>query len=300
MENLKERTLRLYKEKKDKEKEKQKILEQIKNETFLESDDDIQKEEEEREEENTKILSKNTEYESPDTNDDSGTGHESDDSAMEDDDLYENEMENLKPPYFYIDYDEGNIQIAKDFEYNTLLVKRNDGLTETNIHDILSKKMFDLKKTHLIINCWKVLTKSNLNIFSFDCSDTNEKKFQKKMEERIKWGSKPFIKERLTRDQQREFTPFRKGVDELLKSLFYYGVKIFIVSNSDYTFVKRLFEYYRLDKYIEAFFTPSVCGLPSGKLSYHDDSYNDRRKINKARVFVCIERYMGRLPLKTK
>ena len=243
-------------------------------------------------------MNKNTEYESPDTNDDSGTEHESDDSVMEDDDLDENEMENLKPPYFYIDYDEGNIQIAKDFEYNTLIVKRNDGLTETNIHDILSKKMFDLKKTHLIINCWKVLTKSNLNIFSYDCSDTNEKKFQKKMEDRIKWGSKPFIKERLTRDQQREFTPFRKGVDELLKSLFYYGVKIFIVSNSDYTFVKRLFEYYRLDKYIEAFFTPSVCGLPSGKLSHHDDSYNDRRKINKARVFVCIERYMGRLPLK--
>lgn len=217
---------------------------------------------------------------------------------MDDEEIDENELENLKPPYFYIDYDEGNIQIAKDFEYKTLTVKRNEGLDDNIIKNILSKKMFDLKKTHLVINCWKVLTKSNLNIFSYDCSDISEKKFQKKMEEKIKWGSKPFLKERLTRDEQKEFTPFRDGVFTLLKSLYHHGVKIFIVSNADYTFVKRLFEYYKLDKYIEAFFTPSVCGLPSGKLSHHDDSYNDRRKINKARVFVCIERYIGRLPIR--
>ena len=117
------------------------------------------------------------------------------------------------------------------------------------------------------------------------------------MEDRIKWGSKPFLKEHLTRDEKQEFTPFRTGVEKLLKSLHHYGVKIFIVTNADYTFVNRFFQYYKLDKYIEAFFTPSICGLPSGKISLHDDSYNDRRKINKARVFVCIERYVGRLPI---
>jgi phosphoglycolate phosphatase-like HAD superfamily hydrolase len=271
-ENIKQKTLRLYKEKKEKEKEKKELLKKIKDGNLTDTDD----------EKETKNISE----------------HESDDSLMDDEEIDENELENLKPPYFYIDYDEGNIQIAKDFEYKTLTVKRNEGLDDNTIKNIFSKKMFDLKKTHIVINCWKVLTKSNLNIFSYDCSDVSEKKFQKKMEEKIKWGSKPFLKERLTRDEQKEFTPFRDGVDSLLKSLYHHGVKIFIVSNADYTFVKRLFEYYRLDKYIEAFFTPSVCGLPSGKLSYHDDSYNDRRKINKARVFVCIERYIGRLPLK--
>ena len=157
---------------------------------------------------------------------------------------------------------------------------------------------FKFEKKYLIINCWKVLTRSNLNVFSFDCNDVDHKKFERKMEEKIKWGSKPYVKERLTRDEQRAFTPFREGIPEMLKSLFHYGVKIFIVSNSDYTFVTRLFQYYKLDKYIEAIFTPSVCGLPSGRLTYHPDSYSDRRKISKDRVFVCIERYVGRLPLK--
>ena len=298
-ENIKQRTLRLYKEKKEKEKEKKELLKKIKNGDFTDSENEKETEKISEDEMQEQVI-QNTNYDSPDTNDDSGTEHESDDSLIDDEEIDENEIENIKPPYFYIDYDEGNIQIAKDCEYSTLTVKRNEGLTDNTIKNILSKKMFDFKKTHLIINCWKVLTKSNLNIFSYDCGDVSEKKFQKKMEEKIKWGSKPFLKERLTHDEQREFTPFNDGVDTLLKSLYHYGVKIFIVSNADYTFVKRLFEYYRLDKYIEAFFTPSVCGLPSGKLSYKDDSYNDRRKINKARVFVCIERYIGRLPLKTK
>lgn len=297
-ENIKQRTLRLYKEKKEKEKEKKELLKKIKDGNLTDTDNEKETKNISEEENEEDPIIQNTNYESPDTNDDSGTEHESDDSLMEHEEIDENELENLKPPYFYIDYDEGNIQIAKDFEYKTLTVKRNEGLDDNIIKNILSKKMFDFKKTHLIINCWKVLTKSNLNIFSYDCSDVSEKKFQKKMEEKIKWGSKPFLKERLTRDEQKEFTPFRDGVDSLLKSLYHHGVKIFIVSNADYTFVKRLFEYYKLDKYIEAFFTPSVCGLPSGKLSHHDDSYNDRRKINKARVFVCIERYMGRSPLK--
>ena len=38
------------------------------------------------------------------------------------------------------------------------------------------------------------------------------------MEEKIKWGSKPYMKERLTRDEQRAFTPFRR-IHEMLKSL---------------------------------------------------------------------------------
>lgn len=294
-ENLKQRTLRLYKEKKQKEKEKQELIQNIKNDKFIDSDDEVKSEKEDEPiEDNNKIIN----YETPDTNEDTDTEHESDDSLMNDEELDENEIDDKKPPYFYIDYDESNIQIAKNYEYGTLLLNRKDGITQKHINEILSKKLFNFDKTYLIINCWKILTKSNLNIFSYDCTDVSEKKFQKKMEEKIKWGSKPFLKERLTRDEQKEFTPFRDGVEKFLKSLYHYGVKIFIVSNADYTFVKRLFEYYRLDKYIEAFFTPSVCGLPSGKLLHQDDTYNDRRKINKARVFVCIERYIGRLPIK--
>ena len=294
-ENIKQRTLRLYKEKKQKEKEKKELVEKINK--GIEFDDENTKVKQSKVEvENEKKEPQKKDYSSPDTDDHTDSEHESDDSLLGDDED-EDELLIQKPPYFYIDYDEGNIQLAKNSEYDTLLVKRNEGLTLELIKKILSNKLFKFEKKYLIINCWKVLTRSNLNIFSFDCSDVDHKKFERKMEDKIKWGSKPYIKERLTRDEQRAFTPFREGIPEMLKSLFHYGVKIFIVSNSDYTFVTRLFQYYKLDKYIEAIFTPSVCGLPSGRLTHHPDSYSDRRKISKDRVFVCIERYVGRLPL---
>ena len=294
-ENIKQRTLRLYKEKKQKEKEKKELVEKINK--GIEFDDENTKVKQSKvEDENIKEEAQKKDYSSPDTEDHTNSDDESDDSVLGDDED-EDEFLIQKPPYFYIDYDEGNIQLAKNSEYETLLVKRNEGLTPELIKKILSNKLFKFEKNYIIINCWKVLTKSNLNVFSFDCTDVDPKKFERKMEDKIKWGSKPYIKERLTRDEQRAFTPFREGIQEMLKSLFHYGVKIFIVSNSDYTFVTRLFQYYKLDKYIEAIFTPSICGLPSGRLTHHPDSYSDRRKISKDRVFVCIERYVGRLPL---
>ena len=302
-ENLKQKTMRLYREKKEKDKQRLELIKKIEAGLEIENEDknnDLSNENNDLSHENVKINVKKksqNKYESPDTNDDSGTEYESDDSLLADAEDDEDELLINKPPYFYIDYDEGNIQLAKNTDYSTLLVKRNDGLNPQLIKDILSNKLFNLKKTHLIINCWKVLTKSNLNVFSYDCTEFNAKKFEQKMEDKIKWGSKPFMKERLTRDQQRQFTPFRDGIIEMLKSLYHHGVKIFIVSNSDYSFVYRLFQYYKIDHYIEEFFTPSQCGLPSGRLTYHPDSYNDRRKISKERVFVCIERYIGRLPL---
>ena len=295
-ENIKQRTLRLYKEKKQKEKEKKELVEKI-NQGIEFDDDNTKVEQNKVDVDDQKKEPQNKDYSSPDTDDHTDSEHESDDSLLGDDEE-EDELLIQKPPYFYIDYDEGNIQLAKNSEYETLLVKRNEGLTPELIKKILSNKLFKFEKKYLIINCWKVLTRSNLNVFSFDCTDVDHKKFERKMEEKIKWGSKPYMKERLTRDEQRAFTPFREGIHEMLKSLFHYGVKIFIVSNSDYTFVTRLFQYYKLDKYIEAIFTPSVCGLPSGRLTHHPDSYSDRRKISKDRVFVCIERYVGRLPLK--
>lgn len=305
-ENIKMKTLRLYKEKKEREQEKDKLLEQLENDENDFDSDNEKKSGNENSEDNDENknndennVEKLSDFESVDTDDDSGTEHESDDSLLYDGEVDENEIENLNSPFFYIDYDERNIEIAKNFDYNTLLINRKEGLTKEIIKSIISKKLFQPNKTHLIVNCWKVFTKSNLNIFSYDCTDVSDKKFQKKMEDKIKWGSKPYLKGNLTLDEKRDYTPFRDGIHTLLKSMYHYGVKIFIISNSDYSFVKRLFEYYNLDKYIEAFFTPSVCGLPSGKITHNDDTYRDRRKINKARVFVCIERYLGRLPIKS-
>ena len=122
------------------------------------------------------------------------------------------------------------------------------------------------------------------------------KKFKNRLETTIKWGSKYHIKDKLGKTDRDNYNLFRDGVGNFLKSLYHNNVKIFIVSNSHYSFVKNVFEYYKLDKYIEEYFTPSKCGLPQGKLISQIDSFKDGRKINKERMFACIERYVGRLP----
>ena len=226
--------------------------------------------------------------------------NDSDDSLIGDEEYKKKHVVNRNHviPYLYIDYDEKNIQIAKDIGYRTIQVKRNEGITPEIADKLRANNYCDSKKNYIIINCWKVLTRSNLNIFSFDNKGVDSKKFRQKLEDKIKWGSKPYIKERLTKEEQQEFTPFRDDIISTIQWLHDKNdAKIFIVSNSNYSFVKKIFEYYNLDRCIEEYFTPSRCGMPSGRLMLNNDSYNDRRKINKARVFACIERYVGRLPI---
>tara|TARA_Y100000389_G_scaffold197163_1_gene231232 strand:- start:565 stop:1431 length:867 start_codon:yes stop_codon:yes gene_type:complete len=207
------------------------------------------------------------------------------------------EDENIKSviPYFYIDYNIDSIDLAKNMDYKTLKIDR-DGLSKPLMNKISSGKMFDLENYYLVINCWRVLTKSNIGTYSFDTEKYDPKKFKVKLETTIKWGSKYHIKDKLSKHDRDNYSLFRDGVDDFLKSLFHNNVKIFIVSNSHYSFVKSIFEYYKFDKYIEEYFTPSKCGMPQGKLISQVDSFKDGRKINKERMFACIERYIGRLP----
>lgn len=198
-------------------------------------------------------------------------------------------------PYYYIDYNVDSIECAKKYNYNTLKVDR-DGLSKNDMDKISSGELINLNKYHVIINCWRVLTKSNIGTYSFDTEKYEPKKFKVKLETTIKWGSKFHIKEKLTKTEQENYSLFRDGVPEFLKSLHDSNVKIFIVSNSHYSFIKSIFEYYKLDKYIEEYFTPSKCGIPQGKYLSQCDSFKDGRKINKERMFACIERYIGRQP----
>ena len=205
------------------------------------------------------------------------------------------ENESNVVPYYYIDYNTDSINLAKNMEYNVLRVDR-DGLTKTLMDKIVSGKIVNIDNYNIIINCWRVLTKSNIGTYSFDTEKYDHKKFKVKLETTIKWGSKYHIKDKLSKGERDNYSLFRDGVPDFLKSLHHKGVKIFIVSNSHYSFVKNIFEYYKLDKYVEEFFTPSKCGLPQGKLVSQIDSFKDGRKLNKERVFACIERYIGRLP----
>lgn len=197
-------------------------------------------------------------------------------------------------PYLYIDYNDVHINIAKKYGYKTILVKKKEGLTSELMSDIIEGKICKLEHYHIIINCWKVLTKSNLNSFSFDSLDYDAKRFSSNLEEKYKWGNKLYLKERLTKDEKKLFSLFRPGVVDFMKSLYKKGVKIFVTCNSHYNFVRSILIHYNLFRYIEDIVTPSRCGIPHGKTNY-SDSYKDGRQINKERVFVCIERHVGRL-----
>ncbi len=207
----------------------------------------------------------------------------------------EDENQKIVTPYVYIDYNTDSIELAKKNNYKTIKINR-DGLSKSIMNNISSGKLFNLSNYYIIINCWRVLTKSNIGTFSFDTTGYDSKKFKTKIETTIKWGSKYHTKDKLSKNERDNYGLFRDGVDSFLKSLYHNNVKIFIVSNSHFSFVKSVFEYYKLDKYIEEFFTPSKCGLPQAKLISHYDSFKDGRKINKERMFACIERYIGRLP----
>ena len=212
----------------------------------------------------------------------------------------EDNYSNNSPPFVYIDFKEEYINLAKTNNYKTILINKEEGLTDKQMKRILNGERFDFsKKKYVIINLWKVLTKSNLNSFSYNSTHTSKEKFINKIEDKIKWGTKKYLKENLTPDERSDFSLFRDGVVEFLKSLFHKNIKIFITCNADYSFVKGILEHYKINRYIEAIFTPSQCLLPRGRIGKKPEQYKDRRRINKERVFVCIERYVGRLHIKT-
>ena len=80
-------------------------------------------------------------------------------------------------PYYYIDYNVDSIECAKKYNYNTLKVDR-DGLSKNDMDKISSGELINLNKYHVIINCWRVLTKSNIGTYSFDTEKYEPKKFK--------------------------------------------------------------------------------------------------------------------------
>ena len=199
-----------------------------------------------------------------------------------------------KLPYLYIDYSDDSLKEAEKYGYSTFKIDKKNGITSEQINNLLSNKIVDLSKNHIVINLWKVLTKSNLTSASFDTSGVDIKKFTNQFEEKLKWGSYLSKRDELSANDRKKYSLFRDNIDHLLKSLKEKNVRVFIISNAHYSFVESIFNYYELNQYIEKIYTPSQCGLPSSyKKTF--DSFPDTRIINKLRIFVCIERHVGRL-----
>jgi phosphoglycolate phosphatase-like HAD superfamily hydrolase len=199
-----------------------------------------------------------------------------------------------KLPYLYIDYSDDSLKEAEKYGYSTFKIDKKTGITKEQINNLLSNKIVDLSKNHIVINLWKVLTKSNLTSASFDTSGVDIKKFTNQFEEKLKWGSYLSKREELSANDRKKYSLFRDNIEYFLKRLKEKNVRVFIISNAHYSFVESIFNYYELNQYIEKIYTPSQCGLPSSyKKTF--DSFPDTRIINKLRIFVCIERHVGRL-----
>ena len=196
-----------------------------------------------------------------------------------------------KLPYLLIDYNDKNSNVADKYGYNTLLIDKKYGISNVNIDDINN----EIKNNkYIIINFWRILTKSNLNNISYDCADIDYKKFVNLFEKKYKWGIKEKPSDDLTREEINNYELIYDNVLEIIKHIYNHGKKIFIISNAHYSFIQNILKYYKLDKYIEKIITPSMCGIPyvynSGK-----EVIQDSRKINIERFFIYIERYIGRL-----
>ena len=148
---------------------------------------------------------------------------------------------------------------------------------------------------HIIINLWKVLTKSNLNNISYECSDIDYKKFINLFEKKYKWGTKGIkLKEGLTKEEKEDYSLIYDEVYDFFKILYEKKKKIFIISNAHNSFIENILKHYRINKFVEKIVTPSVCGMPHG-YNEGEENFPDTRKINLERIFIYIERYIGRL-----
>jgi hypothetical protein len=284
-EDIKKKTLETIKKRKEAREKKQK------------EDDEIEKKlkvlrEKHSLEENISLkvedISQNTTDISQNTTDISQNTTDISQNTM---DISQNISLSDKLPYLLIDYNDKNINFADEYEYNTLLIDKKHGISNVNIDDIDNKIK---NNKYIIINFWRILTKSNLNNISYDCADIDYKKFVNLFEKKYKWGIKEKPSDDLTREEINNYELIYDNVLEIIKHIYNHGKKIFIISNAHYSFIQNILKYYKLDKYIEKIITPSMCGISyvynSGK-----EVIQDSRKINIERFFIYIERYIGRL-----
>jgi hypothetical protein len=209
--------------------------------------------------------------------------------------VLENEVVLDKLPYFYIDYSPENIEFSNKYGYESFLIDKKIGITGENIDNIMINNAISTGNHHIIINLWKVLTKSNLNNISYECSDIDYKKFINLFENKYKWGAKGSkLKEGLTKEEIEDYSLIYDGVFDFFKILYKKKKKIFIISHAHNSFIENILKHYKIDKFVEKVIAPSMCGVP---YVYVDgtETIKNSRKINIERFFIYIERYIGRL-----
>jgi hypothetical protein len=166
-----------------------------------------------------------------------------------------------KNKFFYIDYKENNIEIAKRNGFEYLYIDHKSGLTNEIIESILKNAYCNISNSYVIINCSRILTKSNIDNLSYDILNYTDEDFKILFEKEIKWGNKLKNKEKFTQQEQLEYSLLKKNVITLLESLYNNKCKVLILSMCDSNLLKRIFEYYNIDTYIYKYCTPDIYNI---------------------------------------
>ena len=128
-------------------------------------------------------------------------------------DVSENVVESTKLPYLYVDYNTANIDFAENCGYNTLITSKIGGISDLIIDDSVEEK---LENKYIIINLWKVLTKSNLTKLSYNTETVEYKKFINLFEKKYKWGVHEELPKDLTKVEMNEYKLIYDNVSEFL------------------------------------------------------------------------------------
>lgn len=166
-----------------------------------------------------------------------------------------------KNKFFYIDYKEFNIELAKRNGFEYLHIDNKLGLTNEIIENILENAYCNISNTYVIINCSRILTKSNLDNYSYNILNYSDEDFKILFENEIKWGKKIKEKDKFTIEEQKDYSLLKKNVINLLKRLYNKNCKVLLLSMCDSNLLKRIFKYYNIDCYIYKYCTPDILGI---------------------------------------
>lgn len=166
--------------------------------------------------------------------------------------------ENIK---YYLDYQKKNVDISSEYGYKGILINLKDGLTKDIVLNILTNICLNISNVYIIINCNKIITKKKLEIIDEDIDLINDTKDIYEEGKDIYEEIKDIYKEKDIEDKSKTYSLIRKNIPKYLNELSKKKAKIFIISLTSKVKIKKIFEYYDIDKYISKYFTSDMCTI---------------------------------------
>jgi len=171
---------------------------------------------------------------------------------------------NLNKKYsniYYIDYKKDLTNYASSINFKSTLIDLKSGITKETILNILTEITLSNANKYIVINCNKILTKRNMDNYDSNVFLLSTNKL------------------------------IRKNIQNFFIELTKKNVKIIILSLSEFSFLKKFFQYTELDKYVYKYFTPDICNI-SDSIN-NEDKMDKQNKINKVmQLLDLINKYV--------